>query len=187
MKPLTRRIALANGAALVLVACSDVEQGEALAIDSAPVYSPEALAKIAAWEEENRAVDAWLEQNRGAIPVSYDELACLPSAYRLAALHTLSPEQASVLVQEHLRRSIAARPEMNDAQRSAVALAQQLFTPAWYAGPHEIRVAAWQGELGQRIDEAFDLPETIRIFGSIGPEDEGLRAKIADAVAPPEM
>jgi hypothetical protein len=163
-----------------------VEQDEALAMASDPIYSPEALARIAAWEEENRAVDAWLERNRGAIPADYDELARLPSAYRIAALPMLSPEQASVLVQEHLRRSIAARPEMNDAQRSAVALAQQLFTPAWYAGPHETRVAAWQGELGQRLDEAFDLPERIRIFGSIGPEDEGLRAKIADAVAPPE-
>lgn len=156
-------------------------------MDEGPVYSPEDAAKIAAWEEENRAVDAWVERNRGAISADYAELARLPTAYRLAAIHTLSPEQASALVQEHLRRSVAARPEMTDEQRGAVALAQELFTPAFYTAPHETRAAAWQGELGQRIDKAFSLPEKIRIFHTIGPEDDWLRAKIADAVAPSEM
>ena len=129
----------------------------------------------------------WIEQNRGAIPADYDDLAHLPSAYRLAALHTFSAEQASALVQEHLRRSVAGRPEMTGAQREVVASAQRLFTPGWYSGPNEARVAAWQGDFGRRIDAVFSVAEKIRIFGAIGPEDEGIRLKIADAMPLPEL
>jgi hypothetical protein len=57
-----------------------------------------------------------------------------------------------------------------------------VFTVAWYAGRHEDRVAVWQGPFGRRVDAAFSHAESIRIFGSIGPEEEGLRRRIADAV-----
>ena len=71
---------------------------------------------------------------------------------------------------------------MTEAQRAVIAEAQEVFTVAWYAGQHEERVAVWQGPFGRRVDAAFSHAENIRIFGSIGPEDEGLRRRIADAV-----
>jgi len=182
MNTLPRRNALVAGAALVLVACSDTESAEVSAETKEPLCFPEIAARIAAWEEEDRAVAAWLEQNRGALPTDYDELARFPSAYRRAALLAFAPEHVSALVQEHLRRSIAARPEMTVLQREVISQAQQLFTPAWYSGPPEMHVAAWQGDFGQRIGDAFSVPERMRIFGSIGPEDEGIRARIADAL-----
>lgn len=138
-------------------------------------------AMLAAWEEERRTVAAWIEQNRATLPTDYDELARLPSAYRRAALLVLAPEHASALVQEHLRRAVAARPEMTAAQREVIAEAQQIFTPAWCAGSDEMHVATWQGPFGQRMGDAFSVAERIRIFGSIGPEDEGIRQRIAEA------
>lgn len=187
MPPVNRRSTLVFGAALALVACSPSDTSSVPAPLEDSDCPPELAAKVAAWEAENRAVEAWVEQNRGSIPADYDELSRLPTAYRLAGAQTLSPVQVSALVQEHLRRCVAARPEMTDEQRGAIAFASEVFTPAWYDGGYEARAAAWQGELGERIDKVFSLPETIRIFHTIGPEDEGLRAKIADAVAPPEM
>ena len=142
-------------------------------------------AMLAAWEEERRTVAAWIEQNRATLPTDYDELARLPSAYRRAALLVLAPEHTSALVQEHLRRSVAARPEMTAAQREVIAQAQQIFTAAWCAGPDEMRAATWQGPFSQRMGDAFSVAERIRIFGSIGPEDEGIRQRIAEAMAPP--
>jgi hypothetical protein len=94
----------------------------------------------------------------------------------------LPPANASALMQEHLRRSVAAGPEMTEAQFAVIAEAQEVFTVPWYAGQHEDRVAVWQGAFGQRVDALFSHAENIHIFGSIGPEDEGLRRRIANAV-----
>jgi hypothetical protein len=44
---------------------------------------------------------------------------------------------------------------------------------------------AWYTALGQRADDAFTRAERIRVFKSIGPEDDGIRTRIADATAPP--
>lgn len=182
MDTLSRRSALAAAATLALVACSEAEPVGVGAEIEGGGDPPEALAKLAAWEEENRAVTAWVEAHRGALPTDYDELARLPSAYRLGVFLALTPASASALMQEHLRRSVAARPEMTEAQRALIAEAHEVFTVAWYAGQHDDRVAVWQGPFGQRVDALFSHAENIRIFGSIGPEDEGLRRRIADAV-----
>ena len=138
---------------------------------------------LAAWEEERRTVAAWIEANRGTIPTDYDELGRLPSAYRRPAILVLAPEHASALVQEHPRRSVAARPEMTAAQRKVIAEAQQIFTPAWCAGSQELHASLWQGPFSQHMGEAFSVAERVRIFGSIGPEDEGIRRRIAEATA----
>ncbi len=142
-------------------------------------------AMLAAWEEERRVVAAWIEQNRDALPTDYDELARLPSAYRGAVLLVLAPEHASALLQEHLRRSVAARPDMTAAQREVIAQAQQIFTPAWCAGSQEMHAATWQGSFSQSMGDAFSVAERIRIFGSIGPEDDDIHRRIAEATAPP--
>lgn len=138
---------------------------------------------LAAWEAERRVVAAWIEANRGRIPTDYDELGRLPSAYRQAALLVLAPEQTSALVQEHLRRSVEARPDMTAAQRAVMGEAQQIFTPAWCAGSTEMRAATWQGPFSEHMSDAFSMAERVRIFGSIGPEDEGIRRRIAEATA----
>jgi hypothetical protein len=182
MDPVSRRSALAAAATLALVACSEAEPEQVGAELEAAGDPPEALAALAAWEEENRAVNAWVEAHRSALPTDYDELARLPSAYRLGVFLALPPASASALMQEHLRRSVAARPEMNEAPRALIAGAQEVFTVAWYAGQHDDRVAVWQGPFGQRVDALFSHAENIRIFGSVGPEDEGLRRRIANAV-----
>ena len=97
---------------------------------------PEALAAFAAWEEdENRAVTAWVEEHRGALPTDHDELVRLPSAYRLGVFFALPPESASALMQEHVRRSVAARPEMTEAQHAVILEAKEVFTVAWHVAP----------------------------------------------------
>lgn len=164
------------------------------ALSADALGSPEDTAGLAAWEEANRAmlaareeerrtVAAWIEANRGGLPTDYDELGRLPSAYRRAAILVLAPEHASALVQEHPRRSVAARPEMTAAQREVIAEAQQIFTPAWCAGSQELHASLWQGPFSQHMGEAFSVAERVRIFGSIGPEDEGIRRRIAEATA----
>jgi hypothetical protein len=96
----------------------------------------------------------------------------------------LSPAEKSALVQEHLRRSIAARPWLTEEQRAVIDLAREAMTPAWYEATPEER-QRWGDRWGQRIGEAFDHGEFIRIFGSIGPEDEAIRQMIAEATVPP--
>ena len=170
MDAISRRSALAAAATLGLVACSEAEPDEVGADVEGAGDPPEALAKLAAWEEENRAVTAWVEEHRSALPTDYDELARLPSAYRLGVFLALPPANASALMQERLRRSVAARPEMTEAQRALIAEAREVFTVAWYAGQHDNRVAVWQGPFGQRVDALFSHA------------DEGLRRRIANAV-----
>lgn len=181
MDAVSRRSALAAAATLALAACSEAEPEDVGADVEDSGDPPEALAELAAWEEESRAVTAWVEEHRSALPTDYDELARLPSAYRLGVFLALPPASASALMQEHLRRSAAARPEMTEAQRAVIAEAREVFTVAWYAGEHDDRVAVWKGPFGQRVDASFSHAENIRIFGSIGPEDEGLRRRIANA------
>lgn len=100
-------------------------------------------------------------------------------------MRTFSTVMVSALVQEHLQRSIEARPGMTRDQQAAITLAHQLMTPAWYeATPDERQRGSkvW----ADRSRAVFDTPEWIRIFGSIGPEDEDMRQKIASASALPE-
>ncbi len=100
-------------------------------------------------------------------------------------MRTFSAVTVSALVQEHLQRSIDARPSMTEDQRAAIALARELMTPAWYRATSEER-ERWSKTWADRSCAAFDTPEWIRIFGSIGPEDDAIRQKIANAEAPPE-
>ena len=178
---MTRRNALAAGAALALVACSDAAQDEALAVDESPIYSAEALAEIAAWEEENRVEAAWLEENRATLPTDYDGLAQLPWSHRRTAANALPPAIQAALMAEHLRRSVAARPDMNDEQRAVIAHVQELLTHTWYVEDGDARQRVWDRGLLERSTAAFREPEWHRIFSTLGPECDECRARYEDA------
>lgn len=181
MDTITRRSALAAGAALALSAVSKdapADQDEALDLSE---YAPR-LAEIA---EEKRAVATWIEEHRGALPSTYDELVMLPSAYRVPVVLVLPPVQASAILREHFRCAVEARPAMTAEQREVIAATSSFITPAWFASERQARVTAWYAAIGEDADDAFTLAERIRIFESIGPEDDGIRARVADATAPP--
>ena len=57
-----------------------------------------------------------------------------------------------------------------------------LVSPAWLGEERQARVMAWHAAIGQRADDAFTLAERIRIFESIGPEDDETRRRIAEAI-----
>lgn len=99
MDPVSRRSTLAAAATLALVACSEAEPDQVDAEVEGAGDPREALAKLAVCEEENRAVTAWVEEYRGALPTDHDELARLPSAYRLGVFLALPPASASALMQ----------------------------------------------------------------------------------------
>ena len=94
MDTITRRNALAAGAALVLVACSEAAAPPSDDALGYPEYAPR-LAEIA---EEERAVAAWIEEHRGALPTDYDELVLLPSAYHVPVALVLAPDRCALLV-----------------------------------------------------------------------------------------
>jgi hypothetical protein len=180
MDTIPRRRALAAGAALVLVACSDEAPPPQ---DDARAF-PEYAGRLAEIAEEDSAVAAWIEEHRDALPTDYDELVQLPSAYRVAVALELPSAAASAILREHFRRAIASRPEMTAEQRELIAATSDFVSPAWVATERQTRVMAWHAVFGQRIDRAFTLAERIRVFESIGPEDDGIRARIADVTAP---
>ena len=66
---------------------------------------------------------------------------------------------------------------MTVEQRQVIADVGAFLSPAWFAGERQERVTAWHRAFGQRIDGAFALAEKIRVFESIGPEDDGIRRK----------
>jgi hypothetical protein len=166
MDPVNRRNALAAGAALVLTSCVG-PGGEA----------------IPAVGDDTATIAAWIEQHQESLPTEYDEIALLPFPYRLEIASRLSPEQKSALIQEHLRRAIEARPGMTEEQRAVIDLAREAMTPAWYAAtPDERQV--WGDKWGHRIGTAFEPGEYVRIFGSIGPEDDAIRQMITEASVP---
>jgi hypothetical protein len=168
MDAITRRSALAAGAVVVLTSC----------VSSSDEAVPAA-------GDDPTTIAAWVERHRDDLPTTYDEIALLPFSYREAVMRTFSTVLVSALVQEHLQRSIEARPGMTSDQYAAIALARELMTPAWYeATPDERQRGSktWAA----RSRAVFDTPEWIRIFGSIGPEDEDVRRKIAGSIALPE-
>lgn len=179
MDTISRRSALAAGAALALVACSEEAPPELDAALDFPEYAPR-LAEIA---EEERAVATWIEQHRDTLPTDYDALVRLPSAYRIAVVLALPPASASAIMRDHLQRTGAAHSGMTEEQREVIADVGAFLSPAWFAGERQARVTAWHRAFGQRIDGAFTLAEKIRIFESIGPEDDGIRRKIAEATS----
>ncbi len=95
----------------------------------------------------------------------------------------LSPIPASTILREHLRRAVVARPAMTATQREVIADAQAFLAPAWFARDRQERVAIWHERFGHRIDAAFSFAERVRIFESVGPEDDGIHARIGDATA----
>lgn len=177
MDAMTRRRALAAGAALTLGACSDAGQDEAPAVDESPLYSAEALAEIAAWEEENRVEAAWLKENRATLPIDYDGLAELPWRHRRTAANALPPATQAALMAEHLRRSVASRPDMNEEQRAVIAQVQELLTHSWYFEDGDARQRVWERELLKRSTDAFSGPEWHRIFGTLGLKCDESRAR----------
>ncbi len=177
MDTVSRRSALAAGAALVIVACSD---DAPLDRDHARDF-PEHASRLAELADEEHAVATWIEEHRRSLPTSYDELVLLPSAYRVAVVLELPPATASAIMREHLQR--AARPEMTAEQREVIADVAELLSPAWFTEKRALRVMAWHRAFGERINRTFELAEKIRVFESIGPEDEGLRRRIAEAAS----
>jgi len=120
-------------------------------------------------DDESATIAEWVEQHREDLPTDYDELALLPSPYRGAVFVRLSPEARSALVQEHLRRCVDARPWLTPEQRDVIDLARESLTPAWFEATFDDR---------QRRSKMWGAPEWIRLFGSIGPEDEAIRKTI---------
>jgi hypothetical protein len=179
MDTISRRSALAAGAALALVACSE----EAPSEQEGAIDFPEYAGRLAEIAEQERAVATWIEQHRDTLPTTYDALVRLPSAYRVAVVLALPPASGSAIMRDHLQRASAAQPGMTEEQREVVADVGAFLSPAWFAGERQARVTAWQRAFGQRIDGAFTLAERIRVFESIGPEDDGIHRKIADATA----
>jgi hypothetical protein len=177
MDTTSRRSALAAGAALVLVACSEEVPP---ARDDAHEF-PEQAARLAEIADEEGAIATWIEEHRGNLPTSYDEIVRLPSAYRVPVALVLPPVQASAILREHFRHAVAARPQMTAEQLEVITATSSLVTPAWVAMERQARVMAWHAAIGEPADDAFTLAERIRIFESIGPEDDGLRRRIADA------
>lgn len=167
MDTIPRRSALAAGATLVLTGC--VGSGD------------EAIPAVG---DDTATIAAWIEQRRGSLPTDYDELGRLPFPYRREIVQRLSSVEQSALKQEHLRQAIASRPWLTAEQRAVIDLAREAMTPAWFEATPEER-QRWGTRWGQRIGEAFDQPEFIRIFGSIGPEDDAIRQMITDAMTPP--
>jgi hypothetical protein len=161
---MTRRGALAAGAGLALTSCIG-------STDDAFPYMHDDEATIA----------AWVERHRDDLPTDYDALALLPSPYRGAVFLRLSPEARSALVQEHLRRCVAARPWLTTEQRDVIDLARESLTPAWYDttfDDRQRRSKSW----GPPSLAAFGTSEWILIFGSIGPEDEAIRKTIEESM-----
>jgi hypothetical protein len=175
MDRITRRNALAAGAALALGACSDEAPEELNEDDDLSKYAPR-LAEIA---EEKRAVNAWLEEHRGALPSTYEEIVRLPSAYRVPVVAALPTAQAWAVMDEHFR--IAGEDAgRTAAQRELIADVRAYLSPAWWAAERVERNGAWIREFGEREMRAFGLADRVRIFESIGPEDEGVRKRILD-------
>lgn len=179
MARITRRNALAVGAALALGACSDEAPQELDEGDDLSKYAPR-LAEIA---EEKRAVKAWLEEHRGALPSTYEEIIRLPSAYREPVALALSPIEASAIMREHFRCVILSRPDLTAEQREVIAETSALISPAWITMDPAARGAAWLAGIGKREMREFTIADRVRIFESIGPEDDGVRQRIIDKTA----
>lgn len=175
MDTISRRSALAAGAALALAACSE----EAVPPTDIALDYPEYAPRLAEIAEEERAVATWIEEHRDALPTSYDELVQLPSAYRVPVVLGLPPALASAIMQEHLRR--AAGPEMTAEQREVIANVREFLTPAWFTSERQARVMACHRAFGERIASEFTVAENIRVFEAIGPEDDWVRRRIVDA------
>jgi hypothetical protein len=199
---ITRRSAIAAGAALAVGACSDeapssqwtwpipypeyvarvAEIAAELPVVDPAVELPEYAPRLAEIAEEKRAVAAWIEEHRDALPSSYHELVRLPSAYRVPVALALPVVLASAIMDEHLQRA-GADAGRTEEQREVIADVRAYMSPTWWAGEPVARAMAWQREIGERVDETFTLADRIRIFESIGPEDDGIRRRIADRAA----
>lgn len=170
MKTLTRRSALAAGAALALPV------GPALACDEnpRPVFMPLTrnpyrigdLVTLNAARYAQYEGAAWAWDHRDNLPTSYDELDRLPLNIREAVIEALPIATAVELVLERIQRSADADREMTDEQRAVLAEAPRYVTPEWAEASTDAREAMYpDGGWWQRAKEVFCTEEWRRIFG----------------------
>ena len=80
-----------------------------------------------AWAQAQDAssAQAWVAANRDRLPVTYEEVAAHPMAYRRAIVQALTPAQRSQLWVEHVRRFRAAHPGLSGEKAAAVNRAEK--------------------------------------------------------------
>jgi hypothetical protein len=135
-------------------------------------------------DDDSATIAAWIDDHRAALPTDYDELGRLPWPYRRALVMDLPHPTQSVLVQTHLARYLMAHPELTPAQREGIAAAQVVMTPIWFAMAPLERQRVGEEEL-EPLMGAFDHAEFIRIFATVGPEEDAIR-KLCAPPAPDE-
>jgi hypothetical protein len=80
-----------------------------------------------AWAQAQGAssAHAWVAANRDRLPLTYEEVAAHPMAYRRAIVQALTPAQRSRLWVEHVRRFRAAHPGLSSEQAAVVNRAEK--------------------------------------------------------------
>ena len=172
MSTMTRRSALAAGAALVLPVESAVKPVDE---NPRPVFVPLTrnpfpggdLDSLNANLLERHEGQVWAHDRRDTLPTDHDEIDRLPASYRHALLDALPISTAVALVLERIQRCADADPHLTDDQRALLASAPLTVTPEWCAASGDEREAKWpDGGFWQRTREAFEPEEWSRVFGS---------------------
>jgi hypothetical protein len=130
------------------------------------------------------ALREWAAQYKDS-PPTLDALSTFDRGHRIAIFNAISPTARATLVREQLDRS-ARQPALTDGQRSVIAEAKELLTPALYSrrdGPEHQAISA----LWSRVAATFPSSNDRRRWFDIAPATERMTstARAASVGAPP--
>lgn len=129
------------------------------ALDLSPSISAGSRTRCAALRE-------WASQYKDS-SATLDTLSAFDRAHRIAIFNAVSPTVRAALVREHLDRW-TLEPGLTDSQRSLLAEAKELLTPALYSrrdGPERQAI----GELWSRAASTFPSSDDRRRWFDIAP------------------
>lgn len=116
---------------------------------------------------------AWVEDHRGELPASFQEISAFPPAYRRAIFSTLSPRQRSDFRREQLEAYLKQNPRWTPAQKEIVRQAARLFEPEFFR--HDPSSLSWNSAVAgpfrafrSQALQAFDEREFRRVFVALG-------------------
>jgi hypothetical protein len=124
-------------------------------------------------EDNCEQVARWVDQNRDALPSTYDEIVRFPDQYRGAIFGALQPEMQSALFRAQIAR-FRFRQSLTDEQLAVLNRADTLMSPALYTKRDSLDpdTVEMMHDLERRSTAAFGLEEARALIAHLGPPEE---------------
>ena len=160
---------------------SDLAKRLGAVLLSLPVLALLAFATFPEAMSDERVCDLaheWTESHAGDLPQTYEDISALPTLYRRAAFHQLSPERKTRFWQEHLGSYLTEEQgQLTPQQREVVEEALDCVTEDSYKIREDnilwgVQILQQARSMEDKFLKVFSPEQTKAILATLGPKEQ---------------